>query len=192
MSLSDIPNLTLVDLPIKSAIAATSLLGHVSHVVGVRAEKQVARSHARWVVALMKNQKAIRDISNENFPSCAVSEFSVLGPKVSVAVFIAAAHPYPARPKFGADGWAILINLSPEAICEAPASFGIGVTIALATAITSCSARAGGKRLPALFAYDFNGFCFILTFGHGVTSETGCKVSRLGRGLITMFEPSAF
>jgi len=52
--------------------AAAPLLTHVSHVVGVRAQKQVCRVHARRVVAPMQDGLTCRDIADQQFICCAV------------------------------------------------------------------------------------------------------------------------
>jgi hypothetical protein len=64
--------------PVGSAGSNSPALGqHIRSVVSGRAEKEMRRTHARWVVALMTDEQPVRDRTEVQFPGEAVGGYVV-------------------------------------------------------------------------------------------------------------------
>jgi len=189
---ADLFHLGLIEFPVVSALAGAALCRHVSHVVRVSAEKQMCRVTARRVVALVQDKKAVRNGATSKEPRKPVGQPATFNfsSQVSVAVTVFAVYPRPAAAQRRANKWPISIYVFPKPF--PPRTRPSHVIPALGRAVKSVGRGFGGKACGAVSACNFDQFCFILSIGHGVTSETGCAVSRLVQSFQRLFEPLYF
>lgn len=107
------------------AARLSSLSNHVSRVCGSIAEKQMRRSYASRVVAVMQNPTATRVVACSEQPRDSMCEpqTGCTPQKLTVAALRQPTNPYPAAPKLRAMGWdgAILVYTGPEAFGNADA-----------------------------------------------------------------------
>lgn len=133
-----------------SAFRCTTFSGHVSHVVGLGAEKDMSRANARRVIAVMQSPRSGRDDTVRQSP-CELLCRPGFAPCVGAAISIrcGASCPDPAFSDFGTmrRNWAVFVDTSPESlsyghISEAvgpPAWFGTEAADAARQCILSCA-----------------------------------------------------
>lgn len=118
-------------LMLLSLIPAAAALGeHVAHIVCTRAKKEVVRSAARWIVALVEHPQAIGNRAVGKFPSNAVALLGVAFMRAvrhldgAVAVMIRAASPHPAWPQVGSYNGTVLVDVRPETLGQGSTRHG--------------------------------------------------------------------
>lgn len=192
VALTDLFNLAFGQLgvPVLCAKHAPPLANHITHIVGVRSEKKMIGSNAKRNIAAVTNIKTFGDRPIMNQPREGVSGVRLrdrIARKFSGDSSISAtcSGPKPARLRFT---YSIPKTLKNRDV------FGVPVAPFAAKLLASPAPNSlkAGKGITAIGAYQNDGFCDTMISGHGVTSETGCKVSRLVRALQRSFGPFAF
>lgn len=178
VSLSDLAHDVIRDLcvDIACAVHASSLLRHVLHVVGIGSEKQVVGSHAVSNVTTMADVQPLRYRAVVDYPRQRMNGSSlrlrIIGEshryRAVAGLFTNSPEPQPAGVR--------LIHRVPKARQKIPLT-GREITSLRTELARRLHSVAASVFKFALFAGK--DFCDTIISGHGVTSEIGCKVSRL-------------
>ena len=186
---SDIPNLSLAQN--RDADSASTLFNHVPHVVSLSTKEQMIRSYAGRVVATVKDALSC----GNRPPVMHFPRHDVGGVRLSydfnapVSVFASTADPQPTRIRF--------LDLRPKALMDfrgriRPRALGVHTSAPTELRRDSLPVHISPKRSAADLALVFGDACGTMVSGHGVTSQIGCKVSRLVRVDQHSFGPFSF